>query len=71
MRPMAEQTGTVSIPIRGGRIEAFRLPAADGATGVPLLVLGGVETGLRPLAGTEQVAPAPMGGAVPHVARWW
>jgi hypothetical protein len=55
MRAMAAQSGTVSIPIRGGRIEAFRLPAAPGATGVPLLVLGGVETGLRPLAGTEQV----------------
>ena len=55
MQPMPEHAGTVSIPIRGGRIEAFRLPVADGATGVPLLVLGGVETGLRPLAGTEQV----------------
>jgi hypothetical protein len=29
--------------------------ATEGATGVPLLVMGGVETGLRPLAGTEQV----------------
>ncbi len=55
MRAMAEQSGAVSIPIRGGRIEAFRLPAASGAMGTPLLVLGGVETGLRPLAGTEQV----------------
>jgi len=54
MRPMVDQPGAVSIPIRGGRIEAFRLPSA-GADGVPLLVLGGVETGLRPLAGTEQV----------------
>ena len=54
MRPMADQPGAVSIPIRGGRIEAFRLPRAGG-DGVPLLVLGGVETGLRPLAGTEQV----------------
>jgi pimeloyl-ACP methyl ester carboxylesterase len=54
MRPMAEQPGTVSIPIRGGWIEAFHLPVA-GAAGVPLLVMGGVETGLRPLAGTEQV----------------
>jgi pimeloyl-ACP methyl ester carboxylesterase len=41
-----------SIPISGGRIEAFSLP---GGPGVPLLVLGGVETGLRPLAGTEHV----------------
>ncbi|HET6746188.1 MAG TPA: alpha/beta hydrolase [Candidatus Limnocylindria bacterium] len=51
---MVDQPGAVSIPIRGGRIEAFRLPSAGG-DGVPLLVLGGVETGLRPLAGTEQV----------------
>src|SRR5215210_6657943 len=43
---------TQSIPVRGGRIEAFRL---DGGTGTPLVVLGGVETGLRPLAGTESV----------------
>lgn len=42
----------VEIPIRGGRIEAIRLP---GGPGVPLLVLGGVETGLRRLAGTEHV----------------
>ncbi|HEX2142271.1 MAG TPA: alpha/beta hydrolase, partial [Candidatus Limnocylindria bacterium] len=42
----------IEIPIRGGRIEAFLMP---GGPGVPLLVLGGVETGLRPLAGTEQV----------------
>jgi pimeloyl-ACP methyl ester carboxylesterase len=55
MRAMAAEPGTVSIPIRGGRIEAYRLPLGTGATGVPLLVLGGVETGLRPLAGTEQV----------------
>jgi alpha-beta hydrolase superfamily lysophospholipase len=55
MGPMLRESGTVAIPIRGGRIEAFRLPLAAGATGVPLLVLGGVETGLRPLAGTEQV----------------
>lgn len=55
MRAMATEYGTVSIPVRGGRIEAYRLPAAPGASGTPLLVLGGVETGLRPLAGTEQV----------------
>lgn len=55
MRPMAEAPGTVTIPIRGGRIEAFRLPIPATATGTPLLVLGGVETGLRQLAGTEQV----------------
>ena len=40
------------VKIRGGRIEAFRLP---GGTGAPLLVLGGVETGLRRLAGTEHL----------------
>ena len=43
---------TQSIPIRDGRIEAFTL---DGGGGTPLVVLGGVETGMRPLAGTEQV----------------
>jgi len=43
---------TRSIPIRGGRIEAYQL---DGGPGTPLVVLGGVETGMRPLAGTEQV----------------
>ena len=55
MRDMAEAPGAVAIPIRGGRIEAFRLPVSPAATGTPLLVLGGVETGLRQLAGTEQV----------------
>lgn len=44
--------GTESIPIRDGRIESFAL---DGGSGTPLVVLGGVETGMRPLAGTEQV----------------
>lgn len=43
---------TVQIPIPGGRIEAFSL---DGGSGTPLLVLGGVETGMRHLAGTEQL----------------
>ncbi len=44
---------TESIPVRGGRIEAFAL---DGSgSGTPLVVLGGVETGMRPLAGTEHV----------------
>lgn len=43
---------TESVPIRAGRIEAFRL---DGGEGTPLIVLGGVETGMRPLAGTEGV----------------
>lgn len=44
---------TRSFPIRGGRIEVATLP--DGGGGTPLLVLGGVETGLRPLSGTEGV----------------
>ena len=39
--------------IPGGRIEALSMP--DDGGGVPLVVLGGVETGFRPLAGTEQV----------------
>jgi pimeloyl-ACP methyl ester carboxylesterase len=39
-------------PIAGGTLEAYPLP---GGPGVPLIVLGGVETGMRPLAGTEQV----------------
>ena len=55
MRAMAAGLWTTSIQIRGGWIEAFRLPAPASATGVPLLVLGGVETGLRPLSGTEHV----------------
>jgi pimeloyl-ACP methyl ester carboxylesterase len=55
MRAMASESRAVAIPIRGGQMEAYRLPEGSGALGVPLLVLGGVETGLRPLAGTEQV----------------
>lgn len=43
---------TERFPITGGAIEVHRLP---GGPGVPLLVLGGVETGMRPLAGTESV----------------
>lgn len=39
-------------PIPGGALESHRL---DGGAGTPLVVLGGVETGMRPLAGTEQV----------------
>jgi pimeloyl-ACP methyl ester carboxylesterase len=41
-----------SIPIQDGQIEAYTLP---GGPGVPLVVLGGVEVGLRPLRGTEHV----------------
>ena len=43
---------TTAHAIPGGRIETFSLP---GGSGVPLVVLGGVETGFRPLVGTEQV----------------
>lgn len=43
---------TERFPITGGVLEVHRLP---GGPGVPLLVLGGVETGMRPLAGTESV----------------
>lgn len=41
-----------SHPIPGGQLEAFSLP---GGGGTPVVVLGGVETGMRPLAGTEGV----------------
>jgi len=54
MAHMSEQPRTVDIPIRGGRVEAFRVPGG-APSGTPLLVLGGVETSLRPLAGTEQI----------------
>ena len=52
MSERAEVERTVSIPIEGGRIEAFPMP---GGSGVPLVVLGGVELGFRPLTGTESV----------------
>ena len=43
---------TQRIDIAGGAIEVY---SVDGGDGIPLLVLGGVETGLRSLAGTENV----------------
>lgn len=43
---------TERFSITGGAIEVHRLA---GGPGVPLLVLGGVETGMRPLSGTESV----------------
>jgi pimeloyl-ACP methyl ester carboxylesterase len=52
MSEAVEVARTTSVPIEGGRIEAFQMP---GGPGVPLLVLGGVELGFRPLAGTESV----------------
>ncbi len=39
-------------PIPGGVIESYGMA---GGPGTPLVVLGGVETGMRPLAGTESV----------------
>jgi pimeloyl-ACP methyl ester carboxylesterase len=57
MSPMSDDPTAVAIPIPGGRIEAILLP---GGPGLPLLVLGGVETGLRPMAGSEHA----------HVLRW-
>jgi pimeloyl-ACP methyl ester carboxylesterase len=50
---------TQAVAIPGGRIEAFAL---DGGEGTPLIVLGGVETGMRPLAGTEQLLQRRWGG---------
>jgi pimeloyl-ACP methyl ester carboxylesterase len=43
---------TQALAIPGGRIELF---GQDGGTGTPVIVLGGVESGMRPLAGTEQL----------------
>jgi 2-hydroxy-6-oxonona-2,4-dienedioate hydrolase len=54
---MTDEPKAIAIPIPGGRIEAILLP---GGPGVPLLVLGGVETGLRPMAGSEHA----------HLRRW-
>jgi pimeloyl-ACP methyl ester carboxylesterase len=48
--PMSEQVERHPIP--GGVIESLRL---SGGGGTPLVVLGGVETGMRPMAGTESV----------------
>jgi pimeloyl-ACP methyl ester carboxylesterase len=56
---------TTAHAIPGGRIESFSLAGGDG---VPLLVLGGVETGLRPLAGTEQVLARRWAGRTPRRA---
>ena len=49
MAPMSVE----SHPIPGGRLESYALPGRG--PGRPLVVLGGVETGLRPLTGTEGV----------------
>ena len=43
---------TQALAIPGGRIEAYGLAGGDGT---PLIVLGGVESGMRALAGTEQL----------------
>lgn len=54
---MSPEPRAISIPIPGGSIEALVLP---GGPGTPLLVLGGVEIGLRRLSGSEQA----------HLRRW-
>src|SRR3990172_8986428 len=54
---LADEPRALAIPIRGGGIEALVLP---GGRGTPLIVIGGVETGLRLLSGTEHA----------HVRRW-
>ncbi len=55
---------TESIPIRGGHIEAYALEGSG--SGTPLVVLGGVETGMRPLAGTEHVLSNRWQGRAEH-----
>lgn len=57
MARMSDEPKAIAIPIPGGRIEAILL---RGGPGLPLLVLGGVETGLRPMAGSEHA----------HLRRW-
>jgi pimeloyl-ACP methyl ester carboxylesterase len=57
MAAMSEEPKALAILIPGGQIEYLLMP---GGPGVPLVVLGGVETGLRPLAGTERA----------HLRRW-
>lgn len=54
---LADEPRALAIPIRGGRIEALLLP---GGPGRPVIIIGGVETGLRLLSGTEHA----------HVRRW-
>jgi pimeloyl-ACP methyl ester carboxylesterase len=49
---MADEGRYREVAVDGGRIEAYTMA---GGSGVPLVVLGGVETGLRPLKGTESV----------------
>lgn len=56
---------TQAHPIPGGRIESFSLAGGDG---VPLVVLGGVETGFRQLSGTEQVLSRRWSGRTDHRA---
>ncbi len=55
--PPQETPRVESLPLPKGRIERLRIP---GGPGRPLIVVGGVETGLRPLAGAESV----------HLRRW-
>jgi pimeloyl-ACP methyl ester carboxylesterase len=52
MSQMTEAPRVEVLPLTGGRIERLQIPGGPGA---PLLVVGGVETGLRPMSGTEQL----------------
>lgn len=54
---------TQLVPIPHGTIEAYTLP---GGPGTPLVVLGGVETGLRRLAGTEGLLQRRWEGRAAH-----
>ena len=49
---MTDEERAVRVAIPGGSIECLTL---RGGTGTPLIVLGGVETGLRHVAGTERM----------------
>jgi pimeloyl-ACP methyl ester carboxylesterase len=48
--PRTDGPRVESLPVPGGQIERFRIP---GGPGVPVVVVGGIETGLRFMRGTE------------------
>ena len=52
MKGVREEHRAAAISVSGGRVERVILPGGDDT---PLVVLGGVETGLRHLAGTERM----------------
>src|SRR3990170_3086059 len=54
---LAHEPPALALPVRGG---PMRAPGLPGGPGTPLIGIGGVETGLRLLSGTEH----------PHVRRW-